>query len=189
MNAASILTAKWFKPLAIGAGILLILAMFIPMFSGAYNRAVTLEENVSSAKSNISKEEQRRVDLFNNLADAVKSAKNFEQTTLTQIAEARSQANKGQVEEAMITLASVVEAYPEIKSTALYQQTMTEFAVTENRLAGYREQYNNDVREYNRFTRGFFTRIGLFFTGYSVQDFEYLDYKVDNSEARNLFNE
>ena len=189
MNASTILGAKWFKPVATIGAILLVLAMFIPMFSGAYNRAVTLEENVSSAKSNISKEEQRRVDLFNNLVDAVQNARDFEKETLVQIAEARGQANKGQVENAMITLASVVEAYPEIKTTELYKQTMTEFAVTENRLAGYREQYNNDVREYNRFTRGFFTRIGLFFTGYSVQDFEYLDYKVDNSEARNLFDQ
>jgi LemA protein len=162
--------------------------MFIPFFSGAYNRAVTIEENVNTSKSNISKEEQRRVDLFNNLVDAVQDARTFEQETLVKIAEARGQANKGQVENAMITLASVVEAYPEIKTTALYQQTMTEFAVTENRLAGYREQYNNDVREYKRYTKGFFTRIGLAITGYEVQDFKYLDYQVDNREARDLFN-
>lgn len=185
----AIMSAKWFKWAAGGAAALLLLLMILPMFSGAYNRAVTLEENVHTDKSNISKEEQRRVDLFNNLVDAVQSAKNFEQATQTKIAEARSQANKGQVEQAMITLASVTEAYPEIKSTALYDKAMTEFSVTENRLANFREQYNNSVREYNRFTRGFFTRIGLFFTGYSVQDFDYLDYKVNNSEARNLFDE
>ena len=189
MTAESIFGAKWFKPVVGIAAVLLILAMFIPMFTSKYNRAVTLEENVSSAQSNISKEEQRRVDLFNNLVDAVQSARNFEKDTLVQIAEARGQANKGQVENAMITLASVVEAYPEIKTTDLYKQTMTEFAVTENRLAGYREQFNNDVREYKRFTRGFFTRIALAVTGYEVQDFKYLDYKVDNSEARNLFDQ
>ncbi len=185
----SIMTAKWFKPAVTVGIIILALLMIVPMFTSKYNRAVTLEENVSSSQSNISKEEQRRVDLFNNLVDAVQSAKTFEQETQTKIAEARSQANKGQVDNAMITLASVTEAYPEIKSTELYKQTMTEFSVTENRLAGYREQYNNDVREYNRFTRGFFTRIALAVTGYEVQDFEYLDYKVNNADARNLFDE
>lgn len=188
MTAGSILTAKWFKWVLIGGAFLLFLLFFIPIFSGTYNRAVTVEENVNTSKSNISKEEQRRVDLFNNLVDAVKDARTFEQQTLTQIAEARSQANKGQVDQAMITLASVVEAYPEIKSTALYQQTMTEFAVTENRLAGYREQYNNDVRSYNRFTRGFWNRLILGIMGYDKQDYQYLDYKVDNREARDLFN-
>jgi len=152
------MTAKWFKPAVTVGLIILALLMLVPMFTSQYNRAVTLEENVSSSKSNISK------------------------------AEARGQANKGNVDQAMVSIASVVEAYPEIKSTELYKQTMTEFSVTENRLAGYREQYNNDVREYKRMTRGFFTRIILSITGYEVQDFQYLDYKVDNSEARNLFN-
>lgn len=161
--------------------------MIVSMFLGAYNRAVTLEENVNTSRSNISKEEQRRVDLFNNLVDAAQNAKTFEQETQTKIAEARSQANNGQVDQAMLTIANVVEAYPEIKSIDLYKQTMTEFSITENRLAGFREQYNNDVREYKRYTRSFFVRIGLSFTGYQVRDFDYLDYKVNNSEARNLF--
>ncbi len=182
------MTSKYFKPLAIAGSIILVLLLIIPMFTSKYNRAVTLEENVNTSKSNISKEEQRRVDLFNNLVDAVESARTFEKETQTTIAEARSQANKGQVEQAQILLTSVVEAYPEIKSIDLYKNTMTEFSITENRLAGYREQYNNDVRAYNRFTRGFFTRIALLFTGYEKQNFPYLDYKVDNSEARDLFN-
>lgn len=166
---------------------MLFLMMLIPIFSGNYNRVVTLEENINTAKSNISKEEQRRVDLFNNLVDAVESAKDFEKSTQVQIAEARGQANKGQVQEAMITLASVVEAYPEIKTTALYDKTMTEFSVTENRLSGYREQYNNDVRSYNRKVRSFPTNLILAIMGYERQDFQYLDYNVNNAEARNLF--
>lgn len=183
----SILTSKWFKPAVIAASILLVILLFMPIFSGKYNRAVTLEENVKTSQSNISKEEQRRVDLFNNLVDAVESAKTFEQETQTKIAEARSQGNKGQVDQALLTINNVVEAYPEIKSTALYQQTMTEFSVTENRLAGYREQYNNDVRSYNRYTRGFFTRMVLAIMGYDKQDFPYLNYNVNNNDARNLF--
>lgn len=184
----SIMSAKWMKPAIIGGSILLVILMLIPIFSGNYNRVVTLEENINTSKSNISKEEQRRVDLFNNLVDAVESAKTFEQETQTKIAEARSQANEGNVDEAVLAIAAVVEAYPEIKSTALYQQTMTEFSVTENRLAGYREQYNNDVRSYNRKVRSFPTNLILAIMGYEKQDFKYLDYKVDNSEARNLFN-
>ncbi len=182
------MTSRYFKPLVIAGVIILVILMIIPIFSSKYNRAVTLEENVNTSQSNISKEEQRRVDLFNNLVDAVQSARTFEQETQTKIAEARSQANKGQVENAQITLASVVEAYPEIKSIDLYKNTMTEFSVTENRLAGYREQYNNDVRSYNRAVRGFPTNLILAVMGYDKKDFKYLDFKVNNSEARNLFN-
>lgn len=179
--------SKWFKPLLVAGAVLLVILLFVPIFSGNYNRVVTLEENINTSKSNISKEEQRRVDLFNNLADAVQSAKNFEQATQTKIAEARSQANSGQVGSAMLTINAVTEAYPDIKSTELYKQTMTEFSVTENRLAGYREQYNNDVREYNRKTRGFPTNIVLAIMGYDRKDFPYLNYNVNNNDARNLF--
>lgn len=181
------LTHKWAKPAIIVGLVLLALMVFVPIFSGTYNRVVTLEENINTSKSNISKEEQRRVDLFNNLVDAVESAKEFEKATQVQIAEARSQANQGNVDEAMLSIAAVVEAYPEIKSMLLYDKTMTEFSVTENRLAGYREQYNVDVRSYNRKVRSFPTNLIIAVMGYEKQDFEYLDFKVNNAEARDLF--
>lgn len=183
------LTHKWAKPAIIIGIVITILLVFIPMFSGTYNRVVTLEENINTSQSNISKEEQRRVDLFNNLVDAIENAKEFEKSTQVQIAEARSQAKGGNVQEAMLTIAAVAEAYPEIKSVALYDKTMTEFSITENRLAGYREQYNVDVRSYNRKVRSFPSNLVLGVMGYDKQDFKYLDYNVDNTEARNLFAE
>lgn len=155
---------------------------------GVNNHYVGLSQNVTTSKSNISKEEQRRVDLFNNLVDAVQSAKKFEQETQTKIAEARSQANKGNVDKAMLTINAVTEAYPEIKSTDLYKQTMLEFSVTENRLAQYREQYNNDVREFNSYVQSFPAGVFLSIVGKDKTQKQYLDYKVDNTQARNLFN-
>lgn len=182
------LSSAWVKPAIIGGGILLLLLMIVPIFASTNNRVVTLEENVNTSQSNISKEEQRRVDVFNNLVDSVQDARTFEQETQTKIAEARSQANDGNVEQAALTLEAVVEAYPEIKSIELYKNLNQEFAVTENRLAGYREQYNNDVRSYNNYVRSFFAKIVLGIMGYERQDFKYLDFKVNNDEARNLFN-
>lgn len=176
------------KPAMIIGSIILLILIIVPIFSGTHNRVITLEENVNVSLSNENKERQRRVDLFNNLADAVVSAKTFEQETQTKIAEARSQANQGNVNEAMLTIASVVEAYPEIKSMPLYDKAMTEFAVTENRLAGYREQYNNDVRAYLRKVRSFPTNIVLAIMGYEKVDYKYLDYEIKPNEHRDLFN-
>lgn len=181
------LTSKLVKPAIIVGSIILLILIIMPIFSGTYNRVITLEENVNVSLSNENKEQQRRIDLFNNLADAVISAKNFEQDTLTKIAEARSQANKGQVDQAMLTIASVVEAYPEIKSIALYDKAMTEFAITENRLAGYREQYNNDVRAYQRKVRSFPTNIILAIMGYEKRDYKYIDYEIQPNAHRDLF--
>lgn len=181
------ITSKWVTPAIIGGIVIVALLAIIPIFSGTYNRVVTLEENINTSKSNINKEEVRRVDLFNNLVDAVESAKTFEQATQTKIAEARTQAGEGKVEEAMLTIQAVAEAYPEIKSIALYDKTMTEFSITENRLAGYREQFNNDVRSYNRKVRSFPTNIILSIMGYEKQDFKYLEYEVEPQGHRDLF--
>lgn len=183
----NILSKPWAKKAIIGGGIILFFLMLIPIFSGRYNRVVTLEENINTSQSNISKEEQRRVDLFNNLVDAVENARDFEKETQVEIAKARSQGNSGNVDEAFLTIAAVAEAYPEIKSIQLYDKALTEFSVTENRLAGYREQYNVDVRSYNRNVRSFPNNLILGVMGYEKQDFQYLDFNVDNSEARNLF--
>jgi len=160
----------------------------ISVIAGVRNRAVTLEENTNTSFSNINKEEKRRADLFNNLADAVQSYNKFEQSTLVQVIEARKVANEGNVESAALMLAAVVEAYPELKSQANYQQAMTEFSVTENRVAQYREQYNNDVRGYNRYTRSFGPAFILGITFYDNKDYKYLDYEVKPNEHRDLFN-
>lgn len=172
----------------IGVAVAIVLFVTILIIgANANNTAVRQEETINTSQSNISKEEQRRVDLFNNLVDAVQSAANFEQATQTKIAEARSQGNSGNIDQAMLTIQAVAEAYPQIKSVELYKQTMLEFSITENRLASYREQYNNDVKAYRTTVRSFPRSMVLGIMGYDVKDYKLLDFKVDNSEARNLF--
>lgn len=173
---------------AIIAGVVLLLFFIIVGTLGSVNNHyVALHQNVVTSQSNISKEEQRRVDLFNNLVDAVQSAKTFEQDTQTKIAEARTKGNSGDINGAMVTIQAVAEAYPEIKSTDLYKQAMLEFSVTENRLAQYREQYNNDVRSFNSYVQSFPAGIFLSIEGKDKTQRPYLDYKVNNADARNLF--
>ena len=164
-----------------------VLALLI--ISSTSNHAVTLEESVKNTQSNISKEEQRRVDLFNNLADSVKSYNNHESETLKAVTEARKQAAGGNTHEAMQALNVVVEKYPELKAQSNYQQINQEFSLTENRLANYREAYNSSVRSYKRYVRSFFPRIILGAMGYQNKNYNYLDYKVNNQDARNLFKE
>lgn len=180
-------TKKFISGAIIVGVILVIVFTILGSLGSVNNHYVALNENVSTSKSNISKEEQRRVDLFNNLVDAVQNAKNFEQDTQTKIAQARSQANGGHIDQDQITLQSVVEAYTEIKSIDLYKQTMLEFSATENRLAGFREQYNNDARSFNAYVGGFWQMIPLAILGKDKTPKPYLDYNVDNSQARNLF--
>ena len=168
---------------------LAIMLITVGIVSSARNRAISLEESVKTSLSNISKEEQRRVDLFNNIVDAVKSYNKFEESTLAKITEARAQANSGKIENAQLTIQSIVENYPQLKSQENYKTAQLEFSITENRLASYREQYNNEIKEYNKNVRSFPTNVWLGLSGYETQIFEYLDYRVDNSKARNLFDD
>jgi LemA protein len=176
------------KTLIVSMGVLAILAIMTIMLMGYYNRAIRMEENINTSVSNISKEEQRRIDLFNNLVDAIESYNEFEEETYRQITEARAKGNSGEVGEAFLAINAVAEAYPQLKSQENYKQAMLEFSITENRIAGYREQYNNDVRGYNRLVRTFPASTFLSIVGYEKQQYEYLDFEVDNTEARDLFN-
>lgn len=170
------------------AGVVLVLFFIVAGSLGSVNNHyVALNQNVQTSNSNISKESQRRVDLFNNLVDAIQSYNNFEQTTLTQITAARTQANKGDVNGAALAINAVVEAYPQLKSQDNYKQAETEFSITENRLAGYREQYNNDVRSFNSYVQSFPAGIFLSIEGKDKAQKPYLNYNVDDSQARNLF--
>lgn len=173
--------------------IISIIAMMIMLFIGTLivatprNTAIKLENQVTTNKANINKEEQRRVDLFNNLVDAVKSYDKYESGTLEKITEARSQANKGDVDKAEINLATVVEKYPDLKSQKNYQQAMTEFSVTANRVADYQEAYNNSVKSYDNYVRSYPANTLLDITGYSTRQYQQINIKVDNQQARNLF--
>lgn len=98
-------------------------------------------------------------------------------------------ADGGSTHGAMQALDVVVEKYPELKAQSNYQQINQEFSLTENRLANYREAYNSSVQSYKRYIRSFFPRIILGAMGYQNQNYNYLDYKVNNQDARNLFKE
>lgn len=180
-------TKKAINTYIIGGVIFVIVFTIILTLGSVNNHYVALSQNVSTSQSNISKEEQRRVDLFNNLVDAVQSYDKYEQATLDKIIQARSQANSGNIDGASLAIQAVVEAYPQLKSQANYQQAMTEFSITENRLASYREQYNNDVRSFNSYIQSFPANIMLSMVGKDKTQKPYLEYKVDNSQSRNLF--
>ena len=82
--------------------VLAIVAALVLMIAAAFvsvnNRAVSAEEQVSSAAADVQVAEKRRVDLVYNLVDAVKSYQTYESDTLTKITQARTAAASGKVE-------------------------------------------------------------------------------------------
>lgn len=153
----------------------------------AQNKAISYEESVYTAQSDIKVQEKRRVDLVYNLADCVKQYDEHEYQTLSDLAEGMSNGN--QVEDVNTAIAAVTYAYPELKSNENYKQLMTELSTTENMIAQYRENYNQSVTDYNRYVKKFPTRIFLEWTGYEVQKYKRLDYDAPEDAPSNLFEE
>jgi LemA protein len=140
-----------------------------------YNGMVTMQESVTSQWGNVETAYQRRSDLIPNFVNTVKGAANFEQTTLTQVIEARAKATsvsidptkmtaenmqqfqqaQGQLSSALSRLMVVVEQYPELKATQNFRDLQVELEGTENRIAVERRKFNDIARVYNTFIRKF----------------------------------
>lgn len=134
--------------LAIVAALVLMIAA---AFISANNRAVSAEEQVSSAAADVQVAEKRRVDLVYNLADAVKSYQNYEGDTLTRITQARAAAASGKVEQAQVALNAVAEQYPELKANENYKQLNYE-AVDANMVGSIHTQIKDHmIADNNRF--------------------------------------
>lgn len=167
-----------YKICLIGLGIFISLGLFlVVLLNSTVNGVVRLEEQVNESISNVQVQQKRRMDLIPNFVNTVKDYKDFEQETLQQISEARSLAGEGKVEEAEKVITMVVENYPELKASELYQNLLYELANTENAIKQFREALNNQVKQYRRSVRSFPTSFIIGVMGYEVQDFSYLTFE------------
>ena len=91
------------------------------------NRAISMEEQVTTAKSDVNVQEKRRVDLLGNLVDCVKNYDKHEYDTLKAIVDGRS-SDDDKAAEIKTSIKAVSEAYPELKSNENYKQLMNELA-------------------------------------------------------------
>jgi len=139
------------------------------------NAMVTMQESVTSQWGNVETAYQRRSDLIPNFVNTVKGAANFEQTTLTQVIEARAkatsvnidptkmtaenmqqfQAAQGQLSSALSRLMVVVEQYPELKATQNFRDLQVELEGTENRISVERKKFNDVAQTYNTYIKRF----------------------------------
>lgn len=157
---------NWKLVLIVAAGIIAVIFMCIFGVQGAQNKAFAMEEQV-------------------NTADCVKQYDKHEAETLTAIVEGRGKTTN--LENVTTAITAVTEAYPELKSNENYKELMNELSITENLIAEYRENYNKQIKEYNRYVRKFPTRFFLNILGYETQQYQYLDYGAPVDAPQNLF--
>lgn len=160
---------------------------FIMIAQSTQNKAYSYEESVKSAKSAISVQEKRRVDLIYNLVDCVKKYDKHESETLLSVTLGRSGTNN--VSEASTAIQAVAESYPKLTSDKNYERLMNELTLTENSIADYRENYNDCIETYNRYIRKFINRLFLGFLNYEKIEYDYLEYDAPETAPQNLFDE
>lgn len=154
--------------------------------NGYQNNAISLEEQVRVAYSDIEVQEKRRVDLIYNLVDTVKNYDKHEAETLQAVVDARAN-GKGDISEVNTLISSVAEAYPELKANENYKTLMNELSVTENLIAQYRSNYNKQIKEYNRYIKKFPNKMFLDMLGYEAIELDYLEYNAPSDAPTNLF--
>ena len=178
---------SWKLPLIIIAAVLAVILLFVFAFQGVQNHAIGLEEQITTAQSEIKIQEKRRADLIPNLVDCVKAYDEHEYNTLMAVIEARGSSSDEVVGDIMANINVVAEQYPELKSNENYKQLMTELATTENLIAQTRTNYNAWVSQYNTYVRKFPNGMILNMLGYERQNFEKLNYDVSSDAPTNLF--
>jgi LemA protein len=146
---------------------------------GSYNGLVQQDETVKNAWNRVQSDYQRRADLIPNLVNTVKGEANFEQTTLTNVINARAsatqikvdasdltpekiqqyQAAQGQLSQALGRLLAVSEAYPNLRANDAFRGLQAQLEGTENRIKVARNDFNDAVQTYNVQVRRFPTNL------------------------------
>ncbi len=145
-----------------------------------YNKLQNQDESVKAAWSEVVNQYQRRADLVPNLVATVKGFAAQEERVLVEVTEARAkvgsiqltpellndpaafqkfQESQNQLTEALRTLRTTVESYPDLKSDANFRDLQAQLEGTENRITVARNRYIDAVRLYNVTVREFPTNL------------------------------
>ena len=161
------------KGLIILAVIVVVVLVVFSWFKSAYNGMVTANEAAQAQLAKIENQYQRRADLIPNLVATVKGYAQHEESTLTQVVEARAKATQtqlniddaaamskymeaqGELSSALSRLMAISENYPDLKANQNFLDLQTQLEGTENRIATERRKYNESARQFNTMIKMF----------------------------------
>ncbi|MGB6048279.1 MAG: LemA family protein [Flavobacteriales bacterium] len=156
--------------LGVFLAILLGIGAIIAFWAISFQRGmVGMDEGVAAQWSNVENAYQLRADKTQNIVEIIKGSADFEQTTLTDVVNARSKAtsiqlnaneltpeNMAQFEAAQQQLTGAlsrlmvtVERYPDLKTTSAFRDFQAQYEGMENRIGVERRKFNDLARAYN----------------------------------------
>lgn len=149
-----------------------------------YNGLVRKEETVNKQWNEVQNTYQRRLDLIPNLVSVVRGGADFESTTLTKVAQARSAASgavtaanvnrqltaQNEVATSVNQMLARVENYPQLKGTQAFRDLQVQLEGTERRIKIARKDFNTSVQDYNNSVRSFPTNMVAGMFGFQAKD-------------------
>ena len=144
--------------------VIAIVAILLLWGVAIYNRLVRLRALVKEGFSGITVQLRRRADLVPNLVSTVEGYAAHEKGVFEEVTAARAgvaAATKGgsvedkakaeaRLDQAIVNVLAVAEAYPELKASANFMQLQEQLADTENQLAFARQYYNDAAATLNK---------------------------------------
>ncbi|RKY22551.1 MAG: LemA family protein [Planctomycetota bacterium] len=142
----------------------------------SYNGLVAGQEDIKAKAAIVDVQYTRRADLIPQLVATVKGAADFEQTTLTELTEARASAGRAQmpanltsdpeamqayyaaqakVGSALTRFFAVAESYPQLGATNAFRDLQSQIEGTENRIAVAGRDFIEAVQGFNTRRRKF----------------------------------
>lgn len=161
-----------------------VVALILLWLLFAYNGLISARNRTDESWSDINVQLKRRYDLIPNLVESVKGYAKQEKDVLENVTKARSEAisagqngikQQEQAENvltgALRSVFAVAENYPDLKSSANFQQLSTELADTENKIMAARRFYNANVRDFNTKLQVIPTSIFAGMMGFTTREF------------------
>jgi len=139
---------------------LVVVVLLVAYVVNVYNQLVNLDNRADQAKQNIDVLLKQRQDELSKLIDTVKEVMEHERELLTELTEAREQAERAstpaeeadadqQVRQALGNFRARAEDYPELRSQTNMMQFQERISDIENQIADRREVFNEAVTQYN----------------------------------------
>jgi LemA protein len=166
--------------LAVVGVIVVSFGIFYLYGTSVYSGAVEKQEAVNEKWANVQTAYQRRADLVPQLIATVKGAAANEEKILMEVTNARSGIKSATTPEEIQQQGSIInrniqvvfEKYPEIRSTENFGMLQTQLEGTENQVKTERDYYNEAVKEFNSYVRGFWKHKALGLVGNDDEEFK-----------------
>lgn len=161
---------------------LIIIAGIIYYIISIYNDLVTKRNRVKNSWSKIDVQLKRRTDLIPNLVEVVKGYAKHEHDTFTQVSQARAslmnarniediQKSNSQLSRSLVNLFAIAEKYPELKANSNFLDLQRQISNSEDKIAIYRESFNNYVLVYNNSCEQFSSNLVAQLFGFKTANF------------------